>query len=475
MNGEPPPGSPSTESRVLRSTLAAYSIQLGRLLVGFFARMAMARLILPDGHGVYEEALRIVTIAAAFRDLGLPFHLQRDARRPYGTVLAATTFLGALITVLLIVGAPLSARLAVGLPSVLQVFAFWVLLDGLAVVPKAFFESELTIGRLVAPEISRWVVIAGVSVGLAWAGWGTWSFVIADLLGAALFAAWAWRRAWGKIPLRVDLPLLPELVRRSSLLFGIWLTYQLVTYIDIYIIQSFYPTANEVGLYSNAYKVAFLVATIVYPRALFPTLVQYENDRPRFVEYFRLSTVQLLACQVVASYFLFFNAEKVIHILNGDTWTGAVPILRVVAFIPFFDQFTVLGGELLKARHHDRRWLAIMLVNLVSLVGFGVYFTRLWGPAGMGAANYLLVGNLWMAWEVWKELGERFRVLLFDLVSLYLLPLPFFLAAAWLAPAASWPRFGASLLAAALAAGVLVWRYHRAFRSFFGARSHFPQ
>ena len=45
----------------------------------------------------------------------------------------------------------------------------------------------------------------------------------------------------------------------------------------------------------------FLVATIVYPRALFPTLVEYLEDRPRFLEAFRLSTLQLLGCQVVAS------------------------------------------------------------------------------------------------------------------------------------------------------------------------------
>ena len=465
---------PSTESRVLRSTVAAYSIQLGRLLVGFFARMAMARLLLPDTHGVYEEALRIVTIAAAFRDLGLPFHLQRDPRRPYGTVFAATTFLGVAITLLLVLGAPLSAGLAHELPSVLRVFAVWVLLDGLSVVPKAFFESELKIGRLIAPEVARWALIAVCSVGLAWLGWGVWAFVLADLLGAALYAGWIWMRAWGKIPLRPDWTLLPGLLRGGRLLFGIWLTYQLVTYIDIYIIQGFYPTTYEVGLYSNAYRIAFLVATIVYPRALFPTLVQYSEDRPRFLEYFRLSTVQLLGCQVVASYFLFFNPERVIHILNGDRWLDAAPILRVVAFIPFFDQFTVLGGEMLKARHHDRRWLAISLVNLASLVGFGIAFTGIWGPAGMGAANYLLIGNLWMAWEVARELKERFRVLLRDLALLYLLPLPFFALAAWAAPAASWNRFGLSLAASLVAAGGLAALYYRPFRRFFGARATAP-
>lgn len=457
----------STEQRVLRSTLAGYAIQLARLFVGFIAKLILARLILPDGHGLYDLALRIVTVASAVRDLGLPYHLVRDSRRPYGTVLVSTLVLGLLISVGLIVAAPLAGVLNEELPRVLQVFAFWVFLDGLAVVPKAFFERELTIGRLVAPEVWRGVLIAVVSVGLAWAGWGVWAFVAADLAGALVLAAYSWWQAWGKIPLKPDLHLLPELVRRSSWLFWIWISLQLVTYVDIYIIEIFRDT-DTVGLYGKAYMIAWLVATIVYPRALFPSLVEYLDDRPRFLEVFRLSTLQLLGCQVVASYFLFFNAGKVVEILLGPDWAGSVPLLRVLAFVPFLDQFTILGGEMLKARHQDRTWLVTMLLNLVSLVGLGILFTQRWGAAGMAAANYLLVGNLLMAWEVRRVFGDRFRSLMGDLALVYLIPLPFYAAAAWLFEDGSWARFAASLAAAALATGALVLKYRASFQAFFG-------
>lgn len=455
-----------TERRVLHSTVAGYGIQLARLLVSFAAKLILARLILPDGHGLYELALRIVTVAAAFRDLGLPYHLMRDPRRPYGTVFASTTALGMLLTVGLIVAAPAFSVVTPELPAVLRVFALWVLLDGLAVVPKAYFERELTIGRLLVPEVLRAFVIAVVSVGLAWRGWGVWSFVYADLAGAALLAAYSWARAWGKIPLAAELRLLPELVRRSAWLFLIWLLLQLVTHVDLFIVEGFLDT-TAVGYYSRAYMIAFLVATIAYPRALFPSLVEYTGDRPRFLEVFRLGTVQLLGCQVVASYFLLFNAEKVLLILLGEDWLAAAPLLRVLAFIPFFDQFTILGGEMLKARHEDRAWVVVMALNLVSLVGLGVLFTGRWGAQGMAAANYLMVGNLLMAWRVREVFGPRFRSLVADLARLYLVPLPVFALAAFAFPAASWPRFAASLVAAGVAAGALVALYWRPFRAFF--------
>lgn len=458
-----------TERRVLSSTFAAYGIQAARLLVGFVAKLVLARLILPDGHGLYELALRIVTVAAACRDLGLPYHLMRDPRKPYGTVLVATLGLGAAITVALVLLAPAFGGLNADLPLVVQIFAVWVLLDGLAVVPKAFFERELEIGRLVAPEVWRALVVAGLSIGLAAGGWGVWSLVAGDLVGAALLAAYSWWRAWGRVPLAPDLALLPDLVRKSSYLFVIWVTIQLVTYLDIYVIEWFRNT-TEVGLYSYAYRLAFLTATIVYPRALFPTLVEYLDDRPRFLEIFRLSAIQLLGCQVIAGYFLLFNAERSLALLYGPDWVSGAPVLAALAFVPFFDQFSILGGEMLKARHEDRAWLVSLLLNLVSLVGFGIVFTRWWGGWGMAVANYLLVGNLLMAWLVWRVFGRRFWRLLGDFAVLYAVPLPIFAAVALAFPAGSWPRFAASLGAAALAFGLLALGYRRAFRSFFGPR-----
>jgi PST family polysaccharide transporter len=463
------PGGGTTEQRVLRSTFASYAIQLARLGINFGVKIALGRLILPEGHGLYEMALRIVTVASAVRDLGLPYQLVRDRRRPYGTVLAITVALGVLITLALVVLAPLVGRFNADLPLVLRVFAVWVLLDGLAVVPRAFFERELTIGNLVAPEIWRGLVIAAVSVGLAWLGWQYWSMVIGDLVGAALLAGYSWVKVWGKISLKIETELAAALIRQSFLLCLIWITLQLVNYLDIYVVDWFQNTRTA-GLYARSYWLAFLVAMIVYPRAFFPTLMAYIHDRRRFVEFFRLGTVQLLGCQVVASYFLFFNAERVLGILLGEQWIVAAPILRVLAFVPFFDQFTMLGGEMLKAEHRDRRWLTIEMLNLASLVAFGIFLTLRFGATGMGAANYLLAGNFVMLWDVARLFGSRFRTLLGDFARIYLVPLPFFALARWLFEPKSWLLFGASLVAAVLTAVTLTALYWLPFRNFFGVR-----
>ncbi len=455
----------STAQRFLRSTLASYWSLLVRLLVTFAARLVLARLVLPEAHGTYDLALKIVTVAGAVRDLGLPYQLMRDSRRPYGTVALFGLLSGVVVTLAVVLGAPLAGGLAPDLPAVLRVLALWVLLDGLVAVPRTFFERELRIGRLVVPEIGRGLLVAVGSVLLARLGWGVWSLVVADLAGAALFAALVWWRAWGKMSLAVDWGLVPDLLRRSWMLFAIWLLYYLVTYIDQFVVGAF-KDAAVVGYYGRAYFLAFLMRQIVFPRALLPALVEVRDDRERFADTFRAGTLFLLFFEVTAGYFLFFNAAEVVALCLGPRWEPVIPLLRILCFVPFLDVFSELGGEVLKVRHEDRLWLVIMGLNLASLVGFGVFLTGRFGAAGMAAANFLLLGNLVMAWRLSRLFRGHFALLLREMAWVYLVPLALFGAVSALIEP-GWERLAASSAAALLTAATIAWRSRALIARFF--------
>jgi len=440
-------------------------------VVGFGARVALAHLLMPDAHGLYELALRIVTIASALRDLGLIFHLIRDERRPYGTVLGFSLSSGTLVTVALILGAPFGAWLDPRLPEVLRVFAVWVLLDGLAAVPRTFFERELRIGRLVAPEIARGLVMAAVSIGLALLGAGIWSFIAGDLVATGLFAAFVWYRAWGKIPLKFERGLLLDLLRQSRGLLLIWVTFQLVTYIDVFIVEGVTGNTALVGQYSRAYMIAFLVRQIVFPRALVPALVEYRFDRERFRAAFRVTIVFLMSFEVTAGYFLYFNAEKVVEIMLGASWGPAVPLLKILCFVPFLDVFSELGGEVLKVRREDRLWLLIMVVNLLSLTLIGVVFTLFRGAEGMAWANFFLLGNVLMAWRMASIFRGTFLRLLGDMALIYAVPLVLVGGTDLLLPASGWTRLAVSIVASLGALALLAWRFWKPVQHFLADRA----
>ncbi|HEX5759001.1 MAG TPA: oligosaccharide flippase family protein [Thermoanaerobaculia bacterium] len=461
----------STERRLLASTLAAYGSQLGRVAIRAAADLALARLILPAGHGLFDLALGIVVVAGIFRDLGLPYQLVRDERPSYGAACVWIASSSLLLTAALALGAPLFAPLDPGLPAVLRLYSLFVLLDGLAVVPKVFFERRLEVGRLVGPEILRGLAFAAVGIALAAQGWGVWALVWGQLASGALFAALLWWRAWGRMPLAREPGRALALVRRSVLLFAIALLALPVPYVARFVLGAFGGGAYVVGQYGKARDWGFRLQELVLPavaRVLYPALVEYRGDRPRYLGAYRYGTVSILALETLAAYFLFFNAELVLlRILIGENWRPAVPLLRILCFVPLTDPYSRLGGELLKVEGEDRAWLAVVALNLVSLVAFGALLTSALGARGMAWANYLLLGNLLMAWRVRRACGPIFWRLTGDLLLVYLLPLPLFLAAAWAFPDGSWARLGASAAAAAIAGVVLAARFAGPLRRLF--------
>jgi PST family polysaccharide transporter len=468
----------TTERRFLHSTLAAYGSQIGRVLIRAAGDLLLARLLLPDAHGLFELALGVVVVASIFRDVGLPYQLVRDERRPYGAVFLWVTVSGALLTAALALGAPLFAPFDPGLPTILRVFAIWVFLDGLAVVPKLFFERELEVGRLVAPEILRGLSIAIVAITLATHGAGVWSLVAGELTGTALFAILLWWRVRGRLRLQIgrhDLALLPGLLARSNYLFLIALAALPAPYVARFILGA-YAKAAMVGQYGKARDWGFKLQALVLPavaRVLYPALVEYKTgDRRRFLAAYRLGTVTILALETLAAYFLFWNAKVVLlQILIGHNWGPAVPLLRILCFVPLTDPFSRLGGEVLKVEGEDRAWFLAVAVNFVSLLLFGILFTRAWGAPGLAWAQYLLLGNWLLAWRVYLISPEEFWRLVQDLLFLYLVPLPLFLLAAWLCPADSWTLLAASIGAAVVAAGVYAARFWRPLRELFAAAS----
>ncbi|NIA01696.1 MAG: oligosaccharide flippase family protein, partial [Bacteroidia bacterium] len=254
----------STEKRFLDSILAAGGSQIARTLLRLIADLTLARLVLPDGHGLFALAWSTVVIAGFVRDLGLPYELVRDPKQPYGTVMVWELASGAFVTAMLIAAAPLFGRLDPTLPQVLRVLALWVLIEAAAVVPRVYFERQLQVSKLVAPEILRGLTFATVSISLAATGFGVWSFVVGELLAATTFLIVLWMRARGTFSLQADLSLMPGLLKRSSLLFVIALMANTLPFVGRYIVE-IVDSTFMVGQYEKALLWALRAQILLSP------------------------------------------------------------------------------------------------------------------------------------------------------------------------------------------------------------------
>lgn len=463
-----------TPRGLLRSGGAATLAQLVRILALQATHIVLRRVVDPGDWGLWNWAEVLFLVLATVRDLGLPSHVVRVRPMPLGNLLAMQAGWGTALAALTALAAPWIAG-AYSTPrpdvdDVLQALCLYLVLEGLAVVPMIWFEATLKIERTLAPELLRTAAYCATVLALGFRGAGVWSFVGAQLVAQALFAAELWRRARGRgMPLHWEAGASGRLVAESLPLGSVWLLSFAVTYADGFVVGAQFSSAT-VAIYFFAYQYAFLVFRVLQQpigRSLYPAFVAFA-DRP--VEQFRayrLGTVLFLAIEVPAALFLAVNAEAVTRILAGERYLDAVPLLRLLAFAPLVDPLGRFGGEFLVARRLDRARVLSLVLNLATLAVGGWFLARAHGPIGMAWANFLPLGTPVVVWALVKSAGASpLGRLLRELAEVYLVPLLPFALAWWAAGDDLVLRFALSL-GAGLASLAWTWRRHAAeFRAF---------
>lgn len=467
----------STARGLLRSGSAATVAQLVRVLALQATHIVVRRHVPPDEMGIWSWLEVVFLLLATVRDLGVPSHVVRLRPMPLGTLTRIELGWGAIVGAAVALGAPLAALAFRGSsPAVvagLRILVVYLLLEGASAVALTWFEANLRIERTLPAELARTFVYCAVVLGAAWAGYGFWSFVAAQIAGQAVFVALLWARARPGMELVHEPGSTLPLVRASLPVGGVWLLATAVTYADLFVVGRLFER-EAVGLYAFAYGYAFLMTRILQQpigRSLYPALVAFDTDQREQFRAYRLATVFFLALEVPAALFIAANAELITRLLAGERWLGAAPFLSLLAFAPVMDPLGRFGGELLLARRADGARLLSLGLQLAVLVGGGIALSlALASPRGMAWANFAPVGSIVvLVFLARRAEGGELSQLGRELAMVYLAPLvPF--ALAWLvAGDRPWLRCLATALAATIS---LAWTARRSaaeWRSFFRA------
>lgn len=478
---DPAAGAPAAQrslgTRLLRSTGAATLSQVWRFGVTLGVHLILRRILAAQDWGLWHWSVDFVfLLVAQVRDLGLPPHVVRDRSRPYGNFLAVEVAWGGLLALAIFFAGPLLSLAYSREPNpeavaVIRALCLFLILEGLAKVPLIYFEAELLIERALAPELVRNFTFAGLAVGLALGGSGIWSLVIAHVAATGVFALLLWMRALPAMPLRWVPGETAKLVRVGTPLMTMAFLLLAVDWVDVQVLSLRFDP-EVVGLYGAVLFFALLMPRVLelpVRRALYPGFVAVREDPRRFFETYRLATILLMAVQVPYALFLLVNAETVLVLYGGAEYAPAAPWLQVLCFIPLIQPFARCAEDVILARHEERLLILATTVSLVSLVGFGFWFTTLAGPIGMAWAKLLPLGVVLITWAVFRIDPAGFRRLTGELGLLYAIPVPLFAAAWYLGATHPWLRLALSIAAGLATAGLYARRWGEGFVRFFRA------
>ena len=317
------------------------------------ATVVLARLLDPEAFGVVAAATILLNLLHIFGNVGFGASLVK--RKNIDEPIASTTFwaatgIGAALTTILIIFAPLLAR-AIGQPDVtpyVRALAPLLLITMVSNVSEAQLLRALRFPWVYTADIANIVVYVGLTLALAWAGTGAWSMVIGRVVGELvastvrlLAARWRPRFVfhWGTI--REDL-------RFNGGFFGMQVLAFLTKNVDYWVVSS---SLGAVAL--GVYYVAFVLPSILRQRMtwlageiLFPIMARARDDLDRLKSLYEDSVefLNFVALPILAGVAL--TAKQVILIAFGSKWTDAIGPTRWLTVAALFELSTQGAGTL---------------------------------------------------------------------------------------------------------------------------------
>lgn len=410
----------SMRNRVARATFWVFWSRGVVQAISLISTLLVARLLTPDAYGLMALALVWTGALSLVAELGLgaalvQFRDLRDAE--LNACFWLITGLSILGYVVLYASAPAIATLFANdaLSGFLRVVALAVPLVAVRIVPESLLRKQLRLDKISQAEIAALLATIPVVIGLAAGGAGAWAlaammlvrpFVMA--LAVYSFARWRPGLTLAASTLR---PLLAfGIARLGSTLCGV--AYEKA---DVLVLGKVCG-GFVLGLYTMALEISQLpvekISAVVNQLAL-PVMAEVQADRAA-MRAVMLRGLRLVACVTLPLCVgVMLLADDLVLVALTDTWSGAIPALRLLSVYALVRSLAVLFPPALLASYRARFLFSCNLVLLLVMPPAFWTGAVLWQATGVAAAWLAVYPPimLWMVRETLKELGLSWTAL----------------------------------------------------------------
>jgi O-antigen/teichoic acid export membrane protein len=312
----------------------------GKIFLQFFTQIFLARLLGPTEYGLFAIGVLVVSLSNFLSDIGIAYGLiqkkevsDSDVRFVFTWQIIIGIFISAAINLLagsvaVMFGEPRAA-------DVIGPLALVCLINAVTAPSMNLLKRRLDFKRLQTAQLAGYIIgYIVVGIPLAIVQPDVSSLVIAWITQAAASLVVMYRGA--RHPLK---PLLWYAGGFSTVRYGLTvlatnLTNWSIQNIDRVIIGKIF-TAREIGLYSTAYNLLYTpTATLLgILQPVFFSSSARMADQSTVQRGTYLTAQAVIALTLLPAYTMIaMRADDIIHVLYGDAWHAAAPLLVPLAF-----------------------------------------------------------------------------------------------------------------------------------------------
>jgi teichuronic acid exporter len=301
--------------------------------IGYLGSIFLARILTPEIFGIFAIVSFVITFFSFFADAGLGAALiqkkeklsQKDLRLAF-TLQQGLVFI--LIIIIFLVSPSIVRHYNLSNESswLIRVFSISLFLTSLKTIPLILLERKLRFDKAVIPEIVEVISFQILAVGLAYMGFGVWSFIIALLARTFLGVVVLYLIS----PFKLGFYWNTEKAK-NLLSFGI--PYQangLISMVKDAVMPVFVGSvsgAAAVGYLNWAYtfsKIPILLMSDIF-RISFPGFSRIQDNKALLSKALNKTLKYTNMFLFPAVFLLIATAEKIVHFVFTDKWQPGLP------------------------------------------------------------------------------------------------------------------------------------------------------
>ncbi|WP_103665810.1 lipopolysaccharide biosynthesis protein [Gracilimonas amylolytica] len=336
------------------------------------------KIISESEFGIAALAIAFFNTAKALTELGLGAAIIQE--RKIGRIQIDSLFwisfmISAVLYVTLYFAAPFVAQFyeTEVLSPMIRVYMLGIVAFSFYMISSRLLTRELAFKKIAVIDNVSLAASAGLMICLAWAGWGAWSIVLAELAHKVgqMALSMVFKPYWPRLQFKYSK--IKHLLSFGLYTAGSHTLQKLYINADYLIIGKFF-SMELVGIYSFAYRLVFDTVqelSSVINRVAYPAFAKLQDQADRLRNYFfTMSKASMLLVGtvmiIIGTYIDWF-----LPMVGYEKWIEAVPYMRIFVVVGLVQCLITLLPKLINAKGEARFVFYFTLSNAIVLpVGF---------------------------------------------------------------------------------------------------------
>ena len=374
------------------------------MFIQFISGIILARLLTPYDYGCIGMLAIFMTLAEAFIDGGFGSALiqkKQPTQEDYSTIFYWNLGMAVLMYAILFVSAPAISRFykIPLLCNVLRVQGLVLFIYAFNIVQRNQLRKKLNFKVLSIVTITTSVIALGVTIFMAFKGFGVWALVAQHLITAAIPAIVFWFFIKWRPILVFSWKSFKELFGFGFYMFLTNLLNNFSVKIQGLLIGRLYSPAT-MGYYSKAHSTESLASSSIssiMTQVTYPLYAEAQNNLKLLANMIRRLTMTISYVTFPLLFILLLLAKPIFILLYSERWLASIPYFQVLCIAGMGVSLTAVNTQAIAAIGKSKLmfvWTVVKrVIGISAIVGGLLWF-------GMKGLLIGVVFNNWFSYLV---------------------------------------------------------------------------